>query len=148
MFKNLELLNGLASLDQCLVQFQNIHVSDDLHVIFTQYGLLQWTVYHADKFNSGEQYCRSPEPLVSSPDPKGHVSFCHDEASVVIRSPSLTFRILIFYEMTGPIWTKLGRNGLWVVPFQNCVRRPRLPTKMATRAKNRKFGNKIIKNLL
>ena len=31
-----------------------------------------------------------------------------------------------------------------MVLFQNCIRRPRLPTKMAAMAKNRKFGKKKI----
>ena len=51
-------------------------------------------------------------------------------------------------ETTGPICTKCGRNGPLMVPFQNYIRRPHLPTKMAAIAKNRKFGKKIIKNLL
>ena len=45
--------------------------------------------------------------IFSSPDPKGHVSFCHHEASVVRRP--LTFHILIFSsETAGPNGTKLG----------------------------------------
>jgi hypothetical protein len=51
--------------------------------------------------------------LFSSPDPKGHVSYCHHWASVVCH-PSvrpLTFHILInSSEATGPIWTKLWWN--------------------------------------
>jgi hypothetical protein len=37
----------------------------------------------------------------------------------------------IFSETTEPISTKLCRNDPWVVPFQNCVRHFRPPTKMA-----------------
>ena len=64
--------------------------------------------------------------VFSSPDLKGHVSYCHHEASVVRRRPSsgvrrpssLAFHILIFSsETTEPIWTKLGRDGPWVIPF-------------------------------
>jgi hypothetical protein len=43
-----------------------------------------------------------------------------------------TFHILIFSsETTGPIATKLWWNGPWMAPFENCVRWPRLPSKMA-----------------
>ena len=74
----------------------------------------------------------------SSPDPKGHVSYCHHWASVVC---PLTFYILInSSEATGPIWTKLWWNGPWMAPFQNCVRWSRLPTKMATKLKIEKRG--------
>ena len=66
----------------------------------------------------------------------------------LLSSLSLTFHILISSETTGPVWTKLGRDSPWVVPFQNYIRRPRPPTKMATMAKNRKSNKKIIKNLL
>ena len=58
----------------------------------------------------------------------------------------LTFHILInSSEATGPIWTKLWLNGPLMVPFQNCVRWPRPPTKMSTITKNRKFSKKWIK---
>ena len=92
-------------------------------------------------------YCFSSVKTHAKLYPKGQVSFCYHLASV---RPSLAFFILIFSsETTGPIWTKLGRDGLCVVPFQNCVRRPHPPTKMAAMAKNRKFCKKIIiKNLL
>ena len=82
--------------------------------------------------------------LFSSPDPKGYVSYCHHKASVVRRHCLLlTFYILIFSsETTGPIRTKLGKHGPWVVPSQNYIRRPAPPTKMAVMAKNRKFGKK------
>ena len=84
--------------------------------------------------------------IVSSPDPKCHVSYCYHWASVVRRRPSLAFCILInSSETTGPIQTKLGRDGPWVVPFQNCVRRPRPPTKLAATAKNRKFNKNSLK---
>ena len=69
--------------------------------------------------------------LFSSPDPKGHVSYCHHEMSVVSR-PSFSFHILIFSsETSGSIWTKLGRNGPWVVLFRilsdDPARQPRWP---------------------
>jgi hypothetical protein len=51
---------------------------------------------------------------------------------------------IISSEITGPIGPKLWWNGLWVVIFQNCVRRPRPPTKMATVTKNRKFSKKSL----
>jgi hypothetical protein len=40
----------------------------------------------------------------------------------------------IFSKTTEPISTKLCWNDHWVVPFQNCVRHFRHPTKMATTA--------------
>ena len=55
---------------------------------------------------------------------------------------------IFFSETVSPIGTKLWWNGPWVVPFQDCIRQPGPPTKMAAMAKNRKFGKKIIKNLL
>jgi hypothetical protein len=63
--------------------------------------------------------------IFSSPDPKGHVSYCHHWASVVCHPSSvrpsvrpLTFHILInSSEATGPIWTKLWWNGPWMAPF-------------------------------
>jgi hypothetical protein len=79
--------------------------------------------------------------IFSSPDPKGHVSYCHHWASVV---RPLTFHILInSSEATGPIWTKLWWNGPWMAPFQNCVRWSRLPTKMAAKLKIEKGGMKF-----
>ena len=88
-------------------------------------------------------------PLFSSPDPKGHVSYCHHWASVVCRPSSvvrpLTFHILInSSKATGPIWTKLWWNGPWMAPFQNCVRWSRLPTKMAAKLKIKKRGDEIL----
>jgi hypothetical protein len=50
---------------------------------------------------------------------------------------------IISYETTVPIGPKLWWNGLSVVIFQNCVRRPRPPTKMETVTKTRKFSKKI-----
>jgi hypothetical protein len=79
--------------------------------------------------------------LISSPDPKGHVSYCHHWASV----RPLTVHILInSSEATGPIWTKLWWNGPWMAPFQNCVRWSRLPAKMATKLKIEKRGYEIL----
>ena len=45
---------------------------------------------------------------------------------------------IIFSETAGPIWTNYGG----MVFFENCVWRPRPPTKMAAITKNRKFGKK------
>ena len=85
--------------------------------------------------------------LYSSPDSKGHVSYCHHWASVVCHPSSvrlLTFHILInSSEATGPIWTKLWWNGPWMAPFEICVRWSRLPTKMATKLKIEKGGMKF-----
>jgi hypothetical protein len=89
-------------------------------------------VFHISVFN-----------LFSSPDPKGHASYCHHWASVVCR-PSvrpLTFHILInSSEAIGPIWTKLWWNGPWMALFQKCVRWSWLSTKMATKLKIEKGG--------
>jgi hypothetical protein len=64
----------------------------------------------------------------------------HFLSSLFVR-PS-TFHILIFSsETTGPIATKLWWNGLWMAPFQNCVRCSRLPTKMAAKLKIEKRGD-------
>ena len=53
--------------------------------------------------------------IFSSPDPKGHVSYCHHWASVV---RPLTFHILInSTEATGPIWTK--PKLCLVIPISN-----------------------------
>ena len=74
--------------------------------------------------------------------PLGHLSYCHHFSSVICR-PS-TFHIKIFSsETTGPIATKLWWNDPWMVPFQNCVRWSRLPTKMATKLKIEKGGMKF-----
>ena len=64
--------------------------------------------------------------LVSSP------GCSHGELlpSLCVR-PSLTFHSKIFSsESTGPIKTKLGHNGPWVVPFQNYVRQVRVQSKI------------------
>jgi hypothetical protein len=42
---------------------------------------------------------------------------------------------------TIPAWFGLGRDGPWVGPFQNYVRQPRPPFKMAAVTKNRNFFN-------
>jgi hypothetical protein len=54
-----------------------------------------------------------------------------------------------FSETVRPIGPKLWWNGLQMVLFENCVQRPRLPTKIAAVTKNRKFGKfgkKSLKN--
>ena len=59
---------------------------------------------------------------------------------------SLAFCILInSSKTTGPIWTKLWWNGPWVIPFQNCVRQPRPPFKMAAITKNRNSAKNHMK---
>jgi hypothetical protein len=52
---------------------------------------------------------------------------------------------IFIFESTGPIGTKICLNSPWMIPFQNCVRQSRLPTNMATVAKNRKSGMKFKK---
>ena len=47
-------------------------------------------------------------------------------------------------ETTEPISTKLCWNDSWVIPFQNCVRWSRLPTKMAAKLKIEKGGMKFL----
>jgi hypothetical protein len=49
---------------------------------------------------------------------------------------------IISSETAGPIGHKLWWHGLQMVLFENCVRRPWPPTKIAAIAKNRKFGKK------
>jgi hypothetical protein len=77
----------------------------------------------------------------SSPDPKGHVGFCHHFASVV-RRPQL---LKIFSsETTWPLKTTLWWNGPWVIPFQNCVRQSDLQPTWSLLLKIKK-GDEILK---
>ena len=71
----------------------------------------------------------------SSPDPKGHVRYCHHLASVV---GPLTFHILIFSsETTWPNGTKLGSKHLCKVLYKVSLFRSIWPINMA--AKNYSF---------
>jgi hypothetical protein len=73
----------------------------------------------------------------SSPDPKGHVRYCHHLAFVV---RPLTFHILIYSsETTGPNGTKLGRKNLYKVLYKVSSFRPILPTNMAAKEKKIKI---------
>ena len=61
-------------------------------------------------------------------------------SSVVHQSSVHNFRKIFSSETAKPILTKLCWDGPWVVLFQNCVRRPRPPNKMAARLKIAKRG--------
>ena len=69
-----------------------------------------------------------------------------------MKRPSSVFHILIFFsQTTGPIWTKLGRDGRWAVPFQNFIRQPCPPTKTADISRhsfNKGPNGKMFKNVL
>jgi hypothetical protein len=74
-------------------------------------------------------------PPFSSPDPKGHMSFCHFFASV--RRQLLSN---FSSETTLPIKTKLWWNCPWAIHFQNYVRQSRPSTTMAAVTTNKKGG--------
>ena len=57
------------------------------------------------------------------------------------RKRGMKLKKIFSSETTEPISTKLCWNDPWVGPFQNCVRQPRPPFKMAAVAKNRNFFN-------
>ena len=66
-------------------------------------------------------------------------AFSHHLASV--RPSSVhNYKTIFSSETAQPILTKLWWDGPWVVLFQNCVRRPRPPNKMAARLKIEKRG--------
>jgi hypothetical protein len=50
----------------------------------------------------------------------------------------------LLFSITGPIAIKLGWNGTWIAPFQNCVWWCQLPTKMAAKLKIEKRGDEIL----
>ena len=51
---------------------------------------------------------------------KGHVSFCHHLASIILLSV-LHRKLSNLNLLLWNHWTKPGRYGHWVDPFQNCV---------------------------
>ena len=61
-------------------------------------------------------------------------------AAATKNKKGMKFKKIFMSETTGTIGTKLCLNSPWMIPFQNCVRKSRPPTNMATVAKNRKRG--------
>ena len=110
--------------------------------IFEKVGHSKFVEMHGDTSDYFRSASKSDRYFLAHLTQRGHVSYCHHWASVV---RPLTFHILInSSEATGPIWTKLWWNGPWMVPFQNCVRWSRLPTKMAAKLKIEKRGDEIL----
>ena len=92
----------------------------------------------------------------SSPDPKGHVRYCQTKLGskhlckvlykvspfspfglqtwpprLILFSDWLMLKKIFSSETAWPNGAKLGIDGPWVCPFQNCVRQPHPPFKMA-----------------
>ena len=84
--------------------------------------------------------------MISSPDPRGHLSYCYHWASVV--RLSLTFCTLTTpLKPLGQFEPNFGGMVLGWSPFRIVSDNP-LPTKMAAITKNRKFSKKSLKNYL
>ena len=56
----------------------------------------------------------------------------------------MKFKKKIISETTWSIGTKICLDSPWIIPVQNYVRQSRLPTNMATVAKNKKRGDENV----